>query len=166
MNPVFGIVGYSGSGKTTLIERLLPEFARLGLTVNVIKHSHHDLELEPPGKDSARFRAAGAGEVLVSSPFRFAIVHELRGSAEPTLAEQMARLAPADLTLVEGFKREALPKLEVWRAATGKPLLAPADPAIVALASSDAPQAGVPCLDLDQPAAVAAFILEYLKSHA
>lgn len=165
MNRVFGIVGYSGSGKTTLIERLLPEFARLGKTVNVIKHSHHDLELEPPGKDSARFRAAGAAEVLVASPFRFAIVHELRGMPEPTLAEQLARLAPADLTLVEGFKREAIPKLEVWRAATGKPLLAPDDPAIIAIASNDVLQTTLSCFDLDQPAAIAAFILDYLQSH-
>lgn len=165
MNRVFGIVGYSGSGKTTLIERLLPEFARLGKTVNVIKHSHHDLELEPPGKDSARFRAAGAAEVLVASPFRFAIMHELRGMPEPTLAEQLARLAPADLTLVEGFKREAIPKLEVWRAATGKPLLAPADASIVAQASTDTLSGALPCFDLDQPAAIAAFILDYLQSH-
>ena len=166
MTKVFGIVGYSGSGKTTLIEQLLAEFARLGLKVNVIKHSHHDLELEPPGKDSARFRHAGAAEVLVASPYRFAIVHELHGEAEPTLAEQLARLAPADLTLVEGFKRESIPKLEVWRAATGKPRLAPADATIVALASPDAPASVVPCFDLDQPAAIAAFILDYLKNHA
>jgi len=166
MNRVFGIVGYSGSGKTTLIENLLPQFARLGRTVNVIKHSHHDLELEPPAKDSARFRAAGAAEVLVASPYRFAIVHELRGMPEPTLAEQLARLAPADLTLVEGFKREAIPKLEVWRAATGKPLLGPDDPTIVALASTESPVISVPCFSLDQPAAIAAFILEYLQTHA
>lgn len=166
MNRVFGIVGYSGSGKTTLIERLLPEFARLGKTVNVIKHSHHDLELEPPGKDSARFRAAGAAEVLVASPFRFAIVHELRGMPEPTLAEQLTRLAPADITLIEGFKREAIPKLEVWRAATGKPLLAPDDASIVAQASTDTLPGALPCFDLDQPAAIAAFILDYLQSHA
>ncbi|MDR3411158.1 MAG: molybdopterin-guanine dinucleotide biosynthesis protein B [Formivibrio sp.] len=163
MGKVFGIVGYSGSGKTTLIERLLPEFARLGRTVNVIKHSHHDLELEPPAKDSARFRAAGAAEVLVASPYRFAIVHELHGAPEPTLAEQLARLAPADLTLVEGFKREAIPKLEVWRAETGKPSLAQVDPHIVAVASTARLDLSVPCLDLDQPAAIAAYILDYLE---
>lgn len=156
--PVLGIVGYSGSGKTTLIEALLAEFARQGLRVNVIKHSHHDLSLEPPGKDSARFRAAGAGEVLVASPYRYAIVHELRDEPEPTLAEQLARLAPADLTLVEGFKQEAIPKLEVWREATGKPLLQPGDPRIIAVASNSRMTLAVPCLDLDQPALVAAFI--------
>lgn len=166
MNKVFGIVGYSGSGKTTLIERLLPEFARLGRTVNVIKHSHHDLELEPSTKDSARFRSAGASEVLVASPYRFAIVHELRGAPEPTLAEQLARLKPADLTLVEGFKREAIPKLEVWRAVTGQPCLALADRHIVAVASTGKPDLPLPCLDLDQPAAIAAFILDYLDNDA
>lgn len=166
MTKVFGIVGYSGSGKTTLIEQLLAEFAVLGIRVNVIKHSHHDLELEPPGKDSARFRRAGAAEVLVASPYRFAIVHELHGEAEPALCEQLARLAPADLTLVEGFKRESIPKLEVWRAATDKPRLAPTDATIVALASPDAPASAVPRFDLDQPAAIAAFILDYLKNHA
>ncbi len=166
MGKVFGIVGHSGSGKTTLIERLLPEFARLGRSVNVIKHSHHDLELEPPTKDSARFRAAGAAEVLVASPYRFAIVHELHGAPEPALAEQVARLAPADLTLVEGFKREAIPKLEVWRAATGKPLLALDDPGIVAVACTNMPDLPLPGFDLDQPAVIAAFILDYLENDA
>lgn len=168
MDKVFGIVGYSGSGKTTLIEQLLLEFARLGRTVNVIKHSHHDLELEPSTKDSARFRMAGAAEVLVASPYRFAIVHELHDAPEPTLNEQLARLAPADLTLVEGFKREAIPKLEVWRAATEQPLLAPTDPHIVAIAvtKTDTVDLPLPRLDLDQPAAVAAFILDYLENDA
>lgn len=164
MQRIFGIVGFSGSGKTTLIEALLPEFARLGLRVNVIKHSHHDLELEPPGKDSARFRTAGAGEVLVVSPFRFAIVHELHGAPEPTLAEQLARLGPADLTLVEGCKHAAIPKLEVWRAATGKPLLQTSDLHIVAVASDATLALTVPCLDLDQPAAIATFIRKTLDA--
>ena len=158
MQGVFGIVGYSGSGKTTLIEALLPHFAQMGLRVNVIKHSHHDIELEPPGKDSARFRSAGAAEVMIASPFRYAIVHELHGAAEPTLAEQIARLAPADLTLVEGFKQEPIPKLEVWRAATGKAPLYPHDPHICAIASDSAPTASIPVLDLNQAAQIAAFI--------
>ncbi|AOY01267.1 molybdopterin-guanine dinucleotide biosynthesis protein B [Jeongeupia sp. USM3] len=167
MARVFGIVGYSGSGKTTLTERLIAHFSALGLKVNAIKHSHHDLELEPPGKDSARFRAAGAGEVLVASPYRYAIVHELRDQPEPALAEQLARLSPADLTLVEGFKREAIPKLEVWRAATGKPLLHPDDPFIVAVAS-DGPvempiDHGLPLLDLNDAGAIAGFIARHLS---
>ncbi|GHD61823.1 molybdopterin-guanine dinucleotide biosynthesis protein B [Jeongeupia chitinilytica] len=164
---VFGIVGYSGSGKTTLTEQLIAHFSARGLRVNAIKHSHHDLELEPPAKDSARFRCAGAAEVLVASPYRYALVHELRNEPEPTLAEQLVRLAPADLTLVEGFKREAFPKLEVWRAATGKPLLFPDDPHVVAVAS-DAPidvpiASGLPLLDLNDVAAIAAFISDHLK---
>ncbi|BCL77171.1 molybdopterin-guanine dinucleotide biosynthesis protein MobB [Jeongeupia sp. HS-3] len=163
MAKVFGIVGYSGSGKTTLTEQLIAHFAVAGLSVNAIKHSHHDLELEPPSKDSARFRSAGAGEVLVASPYRYAIVHELRGGAEPTLAEQVARLTPADLTLVEGFKREAIPKLEVWRAATGKPPLYPTDADIVAIASDALLETALPVLDLNNITAIATFIADHLK---
>ena len=123
MTPVFGIAGRSGSGKTTLIEAMLPLLGARGLKVSVIKHSHHDFEMEPPGKDSARFRQAGAQEVMVASPFRYAIVHELRGAPEPSLQEQVARLAPADLVLVEGFKQAAIPRIEVYRPALGKPPL-------------------------------------------
>lgn len=159
MQQVWGIAGHSGSGKTTLIERLLPLLAARGVSVNVIKHSHHDLALEPPGKDSARFRAAGAAEVLIASPYRFAIMHELRGAPEPTLAEQLARLAPADLTLVEGFKQEAIPKIEVWRAALGQPLALADDANLLAIASTDQPDSPLPRLDLDDAAAVADFIL-------
>jgi len=159
MNKIFGICGYSGSGKTALIERMLPVLAARGVSVNVIKHSHHDLALEPPGKDSARFRAAGAAEVLVTSPYRFAIVRELRGAPEPSLAEQIARLSPAGLTLVEGFKHEAIAKIEVWRAALGKPLALADDPNLIAIASPDRPDSALPCLDLDDAAAVADFIL-------
>jgi molybdopterin-guanine dinucleotide biosynthesis protein B len=137
---VVGVVGWSGSGKTTLLEFLLLRLAAQGLRVNVIKHSHHDLLLEPPHKDSARLRTAGAAEVLVASPFRYALVHELRGAPEPTLAEQVARLSPADLTLVEGFKWEPIAKLEVFRPHVGQQALYPNDPHIVAVASDvDAP---------------------------
>ncbi|WP_454733541.1 MULTISPECIES: molybdopterin-guanine dinucleotide biosynthesis protein B [Cupriavidus] len=156
---IIGIAGTSGSGKTTLITAMLAWFRLHGLTVNVIKHSHHPLELEPPGKDSARFRQAGAGEVLVASPFRFAIVHELDGAPEPTLREQVARLAPADLTLVEGFRSEDIPRLEVYRPAHGRAPYYPGDPSIVAVASDAPLDAGLPCLPLGQPAQVARFIL-------
>ncbi|MBM3115932.1 molybdopterin-guanine dinucleotide biosynthesis protein B [Jeongeupia naejangsanensis] len=162
MGSVFGIVGFSGSGKTTLTEQLIACFAARGLRVNAIKHSHHDLELEPPGKDSARFRSAGAAEVLVASPYRFAIVHELRGAPEPTLAEQLARLSPADLTLVEGFKHDPIPKLEVWRAETGKPQLFPGDPSIVAVASDHPVETALPFLDLDDADTIADFITHHL----
>ena len=117
---IFGICGRSGQGKTTLIEALLPWFHARGLVVNVVKHSHHSIDLEPPGKDSARFRAAGAGEVLIASPYRYAIVRELHDAPEPPLADLVARLAPADLTLVEGFTREPLPRLEVVRPEAGR----------------------------------------------
>src|SRR5690554_7726378 len=121
MKNIFGIAGRSGSGKTTLIEAMLPLLQARGLTVNVIKHSHHDLQLEPPHKDSARFRQAGAQEVMVASPYRYAIVHELRERCEPKLTEQLARLSPADLVLVEVFEHEAIPRLEVYRPANGTP---------------------------------------------
>ena len=118
---MLAVVGWSGSGKTTLLEFLVGRLAGEGLRVNVVKHSHHDIELEPPRKDSARLRMAGAAEVMIASPYRVAILRELRGAEEPPLAEHLARLAPADLTLVEGYKWEALPKLEVFRPALGRP---------------------------------------------
>ncbi len=152
------MVGWSGSGKTTLLEYLVAQLAARGLRVNVIKHSHHDVLLEPPHKDSARLRMAGAAEVMLASPFRVAIMRELRGADEPSLAEHIARLAPADLTLVEGYKWEPIAKLEVFRPSLGKPALYPDDANIVAVAS-DAPRpdgvlASVAWLDLNQPAAV------------
>ncbi|WP_432722485.1 molybdopterin-guanine dinucleotide biosynthesis protein B [Jeongeupia wiesaeckerbachi] len=162
MTKVFGIVGFSGSGKTTLTEQLIACFAARGLRVNAIKHSHHDFELEAPGKDSARFRSAGAAEVLIASPYRFAIVRELRGDTEPTLAEQLARLSPADLTLVEGFKHDPIPKLEVWRAGTGKPQLFPDDANIVAVASDAPVESTLPLLDLNDAGAIADFITHHL----
>jgi molybdopterin-guanine dinucleotide biosynthesis protein B len=153
--PIFGIVGWSGSGKTTLLEYLVQRFAARGLRVNVIKHSHHDLILEPAHKDSARLRAAGAAEVMVASPFRYALVHELRGAPEPGLMEQVARLAPADLTLVEGFKWDPIPKLEVHRPSLGQAPLYLRDPHIVAVASDAAAPDDLPrhlrWLDLNAP---------------
>ncbi|WP_454694544.1 molybdopterin-guanine dinucleotide biosynthesis protein B [Achromobacter aegrifaciens] len=162
MTPVFGIAGRSGSGKTTLIEAMLPLLAARGLRVSVIKHSHHDFQMEPPGKDSARFRQAGALEVMVASPFRYAIVHELRDAPEPTLDDQLARLSPADLVLVEGFKQAAIPRLEVYRPALGKPPLHGEDNSFLAVAT-DAPLAtGLPSLPVNEPAQVADFICRTL----
>jgi molybdopterin-guanine dinucleotide biosynthesis protein B len=159
---VLGVVGWSGSGKTTLLEYLVAQLAARGLRVNVIKHSHHNIVLEPPHKDSARLRVAGAAEVMIASPFRVAIMRELRASAEPTLSEQVARLAPADLTLVEGYKWEALPKLEVYRPALGQPALYPNDPNIIAVAADvSRPEelaSGIAWLDLNAPAAVLAWL--------
>ncbi|MGQ5522135.1 molybdopterin-guanine dinucleotide biosynthesis protein B [Chitinimonas sp. PSY-7] len=167
MNKAFALVGRSGSGKTTLIEALLPIFAAAGLRVNVIKHSHHDVQFEPPSKDSARFRAAGAAEVLLATPYRFAIFHELQDQAEPDLAAQLAqlaRLAPADLTLVEGFKAFHVPRLEVFRPSLGQAPLFRELSGLCAVASDQHVDCSLPLLDLNQPMRVAAFILEHLGS--
>lgn len=164
--PVLGVIGTSGSGKTTLLTWLVEQLARQGLRVNIIKHSHHDIELEPPRKDSARLRMAGAAEVMIASPYRVAIMRELRGAPEPSLAEHLARLSPADLTLVEGYKWEPLPKLEVYRPSVGKPALYPDDAHIVAVAS-DIPRpegvaASVVWLDVNQPEQVLAWLSTHL----
>lgn len=158
MSPVFGIAGRSGSGKTTLIEAMLPLLAARGLRVNVIKHSHHDFQMEPPGKDSARFRLAGAQEVMVASPYRYAIVHELRDAPEPSLADQLARLSPADLILVEGFKQAAIPRIEVYRPALGKPPLHAEDGSFLAIVTDAPLDTALPCLPLNDPAHVADFL--------
>lgn len=164
---VFGFAGYSGSGKTTLIEQLIPLFVAQGLKVSLIKHTHHDFSIDQPGKDSYRHRVAGCSEVMVTSPYRWALVHELCGEPEPGLKEQLARLAACNLVLVESFKNEAIPKLEVHRAATGKPLLLQRDPNIVAIASDLAVETELPQFALDQPEEIAEFILLHtgLKLH-
>ena len=157
---VFGIAGWSNSGKTTLIERLLPLLTGRGLRVSVVKHAHEKFDIDKPGKDSYRFRDAGSHEVLVSSPARWALMREHRGTAEPGLPELMSHLSHCDLVLVEGFKREAIPKLEVHRAAIGKPLLSPDDPWIVALASDVPIATGLPQFRLDDVDLIVAFIVD------
>lgn len=159
---VFGFAGYSGSGKTTLIEKLVPLLVAHGLKIALIKHTHHDIEIDQPGKDSYRHRAAGCSEVLVTSPARWALVHELRGEQEPGLAEQLARLSPCDLVLVESFKHEAIPKLEVHRPQLGKPLLFPHDADIVAIASDRPIGSALPEFELDRVADIAEFILKQI----
>ena len=166
---MLGVVGWSGSGKTVLLEYLVAGLARQKLRVNVVKHSHHDVMLEPPHKDSARLRAAGAAEVMLASPFRMAIMRELRGEAEPGLAAQLDRLAHADLTLVEGYKWEPVAKLEVHRPSLGRPALYPQDENIVAVASDvprpdDAPAALV-WLDLNAPADVLVWLQMQLNEN-
>lgn len=136
-NRIFGFAGWSGSGKTTLIEQVIAHLAAEGVRVALIKHAHHRFDIDHVGKDSHRHREAGAAEVMISSGKRWAIMHELRGAPELSLADALARLSPCDLVLIEGYKREPLPKLEVWRSAVGKPLLFPQDPHIVALATDD-----------------------------
>lgn len=163
MNRVLGIVGRSGSGKTTLIEAMLGWFGMQGVRVNVIKHSHHDLSFEPPGKDSARLRQAGAAEVLVASPYRYAVFHELRDAPEPSLADLLARLAPADLTLVEGYRQAPIARLEVYRPALGQTPLYLETPGMLAVASDVILDGPLPCLPLNDPPAVARFILAVLE---
>jgi molybdopterin-guanine dinucleotide biosynthesis protein B len=136
---IFGFAGWSGSGKTTLIEQVIPRLVAGGLRVALVKHAHHEFDVDHPGKDSYRHRQAGCTEILVTSRTRWALLHELRGRAELTLADALARLSPCDLALVEGYKRAPIPKLEVHRVVLGKPLLHPGDPHIVALAT-DAPE--------------------------
>lgn len=160
---VFGLAGWSGSGKTTLLVKLIPELVGRGITVSTIKHAHHKFDVDKPGKDSYEHRQAGASEVLVSSGSRWALMHELRGAPEPTLEELIAQMNPVDLLLVEGFKHGNHPKLEVYRPANEKPLLAREDDHVVAVASDERlPEGGaLPHLDLDDVAAIADFIVEY-----
>ena len=159
---IFGFAGYSGSGKTTLIEKLIPLFTQRGLKVSLIKHAHHTFDVDTPGKDSYRHRQAGCMEVLVTSSRRWVLMHELRGAPEPVLAEQIRRLAPCDLLLVEGFKHEPIPKIEVYRAEVGEPLLHPHDPHIIAIASDRTIDTLLPQLDLNAHAKIADFVLEHV----
>ncbi|EKD59508.1 MAG: hypothetical protein ACD_54C01314G0002 [uncultured bacterium] len=157
---VFGVIGWKHAGKTTLVERLLVEITVRGFSVSTIKHSHHDVDLDTPGSDSFRHRAAGASEVILATPGRFALLHDHRGTA-PGLAALLTRLAPVDLVLVEGFKRGDHPKIEVFRAQAGHDLIQPADTTVRAVAS-DGPLAAltVPRLNLNDAAEVAEFILK------
>lgn len=170
MRNVVGVVGWSGSGKTTLLEYLVTQLANDGLRINVIKHSHHDILLEPPHKDSARLRMAGAAEVMIASPFRVAVIRELRGADEPTLSDQLGRLAPADLTLVEGYKWEQVPKIEVHRPSLGQPSLYGSDAFIVAVASDvvrpDGVDASIAWLDLNAPVQVLAWLREHFFANS
>lgn len=160
---VLGISGWSGAGKTTLLAALIPLLTARGITVSTIKHAHHDFDVDRPGKDSYRHREAGASEVLISSAKRYAIMHEHRGAPEPTLEDLLTRLNPVDLVLVEGFKKSSHAKIEVWRAAVGKPLLQAEDSSVIAVASdAPVPELSVPQLDANQPQQVADFIIAWL----
>ena len=159
---IFGFAGWSGSGKTTLIEQVIPRFVHAGLKVSLIKHAHHEFDLDHPGKDSFRHREAGCQEVLITSAVRWALQHELRGGPELTLVEALQRLSPCDLALVDGFKGAPIPKLEVYRASVGKPLLHVHDPRIVAVATDEPLQTALPVLPLGDPDKVATFVLRTL----
>ena len=159
---IIGLAGWSGSGKTTLITKLIPRLTARGISVSTLKHAHHGFDLDQPGKDSFFHRAAGASEVIISSANRWAILHELRGQPEWDLAALMGKMSPVDLVLVEGFKRDAFPKLEIHRIANGKPLIHPQDPHIVAVASDSAvPAALVPVIDLNDIEAIADLLLKH-----
>ena len=159
---IIGLAGWSGSGKTTLLTKLIPRLVARGLTVSTVKHAHHAFDVDQPGKDSHTHRMAGASEVLVGSAARWALVHELRGEPEVPLTRLLSKLSPVDLVIVEGFKREPHPKLEIHRPALAKPLLQPGDRHIVAVAS-DAPLAGlpVPVVQLDDIEAIADILLTH-----
>jgi len=166
MNParVLGVVGWSGSGKTTLIVKLLPLLCARGLRVATLKHAHHSFDVDIPGKDSYEHRKAGASEVIVSSARRWVQMHEIGEGPEATLGQLLRRLSPCDLVIVEGFKAEGHPKLEVYRAATGKSPLYPDDPRILALASDQSfPQARIPVADLNDVAAVGELLLRHAE---
>jgi molybdopterin-guanine dinucleotide biosynthesis protein B len=149
-----------------LIARLIPELNRRGFSVSTIKHAHHAFDVDRPGKDSYQHRAAGAAEVLVASPNRIALMRELRGAPEPSLAELLAMLAPVDLVLIEGFKRDPVAKIEVLRTANGKLPLYPNDPRIAALVSDGAPTEGLAHAGLDDIPAAADLVLAYAESVA
>jgi molybdopterin-guanine dinucleotide biosynthesis protein B len=157
---IIGLAGWSGAGKTTLLTKILPRILGRGLRVSTVKHAHHSFDMDQPGKDSHTHRLAGATEVLVSSSSRWALVHELRGAHEPALGGLLAKLTPVDFVLVEGFKRGHHPKIEVYRAAVGKPLLHPDDPHIVAVVSDVAlPAAPVPVLGFGDVEAIVDLLL-------
>lgn len=165
---ILGFAGYSGSGKTTLIERLIPRFRQKGLRVSLIKHAHDAFDIDKPGKDSFRHRQAGASEVMLVSSSRWALMHELRDEREPSLEEQIARMSPCDLLLVEGFKLSSIPKIEIHRPALGKQRLGDKAKNVVALACdtrSDCEDPAVPQLNLNDPDEITAFILDYLQIH-
>ncbi len=162
MTKLFGFAGWSGAGKTTLIRQVIVHLVNKRLRVATLKHAHHDFDIDRPGKDSWEHRKAGAAEGLVVSDTRWALMHELNGAPEPSLPELLAKLAPADIVLIEGFKRSPIPKIEVFRAENGKPPLHPEDSTIVAISADIAfPEAGRPVFSLDDIAAIADFALSH-----
>ncbi|MEM6888383.1 MAG: molybdopterin-guanine dinucleotide biosynthesis protein B [Pseudomonadota bacterium] len=156
---LYGIVGWKNAGKTGLMERLVADVAGRGLSVSTVKHAHHVFDVDHPGKDSYRHRAAGAREVLLASRKRFALMHELREETEPTLGELLEKLAPVDLVLIEGYKRDTHSKVEAFRAETGNNLIAENDPTVRAVASDSALELDRPVFDLDDTGTIADFIL-------
>jgi molybdopterin-guanine dinucleotide biosynthesis protein B len=157
---VFGFAGYSGSGKTTLIENVIPVLVKQGVRVSLVKHAHHAFDVDQPGKDSYRHRKAGATEVMLTSAKRWVLMHEIVGQPEPELPQQLRRMSSCDIVLVEGFKKQAIPKLEIHRQAHGAPFLFPDDSHIVAIATDEAVETRMPQFALDDFQSIAAFVLE------
>ncbi len=155
---IIGIAGFKNAGKTTLVSGLVSEFTSRGFAVSTVKHAHHGFDIDQPGRDSFRHRDAGAREVAVVSDKRWALMHELDGEDEPRLDEVVARLAPCDLVIVEGYKREAHPKIEVRGPGLGHPPLWPEDETIIAIAAEPPPEAEIPVFGRDDIAAIADFI--------
>ncbi len=156
---IYGVVGWKNAGKTGLMERLVTDITGRGISVSTVKHAHHSFDVDHPGKDSHRHRIAGAREVLLASRNRIALMHELRDDAEPPLEALLKRLSPVDLVLIEGYKRDAHPKVEAHRAETGNALIAPGDATIRAVASDVALTLDRPVFDLNDTTAIADFIL-------
>lgn len=157
---IYGVTGWKNSGKTGLVERLVGDITGRGFTVSTVKHAHHSFDVDHKGRDSYRHREAGAAQVMLASRNRTALMTELRGADEPTLDTLLAQLAPVDLVLIEGYKRDRHPKIEAHRVATGQPLIAPEDPTIRAVASDAQPDVVQPVFHLDDTAAIADFILQ------
>ena len=159
---IIGLAGWSGSGKTTLLTKVIPRLVARGQRVSTVKHAHHAFDVDQPGKDSYRHRHAGCSEVLVSSSKRWVLMHELRGAAEPSLQEQLKHLSPCDLVIVEGYKNEPMPKIEVHRRDGHTPLLFPDDANVVAVATDEILDTALPQLDIDDAEDVARFLLQFL----
>ena len=155
---IYGVIGYKNAGKTTLVERLVTEFTGRGLRVSTVKHAHHSFDLDQPGKDTYRHRTAGAEQVMMATSTRWVLMNELREADEPALSDLLVQMAPVDLVLVEGYKRDSHRKVEVWRAETNHPMIAPADPTVRAIASPDALETDRPTLNLNNIPAIADFI--------
>jgi molybdopterin-guanine dinucleotide biosynthesis protein B len=156
---VFGFAGYSGSGKTTLIENVIPVLVDQGLRVSLVKHAHHAFDVDQPGKDSYRHRKAGATEVMLTSAKRWVLMHEVTDQPEPELPQQLRRMSPCDIVLVEGFKKQPMPKLEIHRKAHGAPFLYLEDPHIIGIATDETVDTDMPQFALDDYQTIAAFVL-------
>ncbi len=158
---IFGLAGWSGSGKTTLVKQVIPSLISRGLSVSTIKHTHHNFDIDKPGKDSYEHRVAGAQEVVITGAARWALLHENRGEAEPSIDDMLGRMAPVDLVLIEGFKSYPHPKMEVYRPEVGKPLLCVDDPSIVAVATTTELEVEIPRLPLNDIEKITDFIVDY-----